>query len=65
MTSTTKSWTPVIGFIGLGNMGAKMARCIHKAGYRLVDRMADAQCGQCSPDADVSNGRIHEPEYDL
>ena len=36
MTSTTSSWTPIIGFIGLGNMGANMARCLQKAGYRLV-----------------------------
>ena len=28
--------TPVIGFIGLGNMGANMARCLQKAGYPLV-----------------------------
>lgn len=26
---------PIIGFIGLGNMGANMARCLQKAGYAL------------------------------
>jgi len=36
MTSATTSWTPIIGFIGLGNMGANMARCLQKAGYRLL-----------------------------
>lgn len=34
MTNTRQ--TPIIGFIGLGNMGANMARCLQKAGYPLV-----------------------------
>jgi len=36
MPSATSSWTPIIGFIGLGNMGANMARSLQKEGYRLV-----------------------------
>ena len=36
MTTTTNKRTPIIGFIGLGNMGANMARCLQKEGYRLV-----------------------------
>jgi 3-hydroxyisobutyrate dehydrogenase-like beta-hydroxyacid dehydrogenase len=36
MNSTASRWTPKIGFIGLGNMGANMARCLQKAGYSLI-----------------------------
>lgn len=46
MTTENRSRTPVIGFIGLGNMGANMARCLQRAGYPLVVHDLNVSAGE-------------------
>ena len=38
----TSQQLPTIGFIGLGNMGSRMAKNLHTAGYRLIGYDIDA-----------------------
>ena len=57
MTITTNKQTPVIGFIGLGNMGANMARCLQKAGHRLVVH----DLNESAAEELVTNGAVWGP----
>lgn len=66
MTADTRILPPaVVAFIGLGTMGAPMARRLATAGYRLsvydtspaaMERLADAGCRAASSPADAAAG---------
>ena len=56
MSNATKQNPPVIGFLGLGSIGAPMAQRILQAGYKLI--VYDIRPEAIGPKQDIAHGGL-------